>query len=150
MVLKHKDSRRVFLLIFLIFAFQKGSGQTYLEKPNVATSNLRRDFPNTKNGIFIFYDQLPFGLTAAQFQFAAQHYVGCQKITLDMVNGLRGFNNNFIVVNYRLAFGTYENIPSYLEGNDWINDWETVNPHTDWFITDPGSPNSGGRIRQSV
>ena|GEM_PF-6720631 len=115
MILRHKGFNVLFLFSFLILVSRIVFGQT-----SGSAFSIKRDFPNTKNGIFIFYDQLPFGLTSAQLQFAAQHYVGCQKITLDMVNGLRGFNNNFIVVNYRLAFGTYENIPSYLEGNDWL------------------------------
>lgn len=107
-----------------------------------------RSFPNTKDGIFIFYDQPPFQLTPAQQQFLANNYVGCQKIMVDLVNDVRGFNGNFIVLNYRLAFGTYDTIPGYLSGNDWINDWAVVDPHDDWFITDPASPNPGGRIRQ--
>jgi|GEM_PF-1772189 len=108
-----------------------------------------RAFPNTRDGIHIFYDQLPFNLTQAQLRFAAEHYVGCQKIPLDMVDAVRNYNDDFIVLNYRLAFGTYENMAHYIDGNDWVDDWNTVSPHTDWFITDPGSPLPGGRIRQN-
>lgn len=107
-----------------------------------------RLFPDTRHGIHIFYDQPPFNLTEAQRAFMAHHYVGCQKIPLDLVNGIRSYNDNFIVLNYRLAFGTYDDIAAYIVGNDWVNDWDAVDPHADWFITDPGSPNPGGRIIQ--
>jgi len=114
----------------------------------ISVQSQERQFPNTRHGIHIFYDQPPFNLTADQQDFLANNYVGCQKIPLDLVNDVREYNDDFMVLNYRLAFGTYDDIAAYLVGNDWINDWDTVNPHTDWFITDPGSPNPGGRIIQ--
>jgi hypothetical protein len=107
-----------------------------------------RPFPNTRDGIFVFYDQPPYQLTPQQQEFLANNYVGCQKIMLDLVNDIRSYNDDFIVLNYRLAFGTYDTIPGYLSGNDWVNDWAVVDPHDDWFITDFASPNPGGRIRQ--
>ncbi|MBN1423821.1 hypothetical protein JXA88_04625 [Candidatus Fermentibacteria bacterium] len=107
-----------------------------------------RQFPDTRHGIHIFYDQPPYSLTAEQRDFLANHYVGCQKIPLDLVNAIRAYNDDFMVLNYRLAFGTYENLAAYLVGNDWVNDWDVVDPHTDWFITDAASPNPGGRIMQ--
>ena len=123
----------------------------YLDIGAFAKSDSRtaRAFPNTKDGIHVFYDQLPFDLTEAQLRFAAEYYVGCQKIPLDRVDAIRQYNDQFIVVNYRLAFGTYEGMAHYIVGNDWIDDWDTVNAHADWFITDPGSPLPGGRIRQT-
>jgi hypothetical protein len=108
----------------------------------------QREFPNTRDGVHIFYDQPPFQLTPQQQEFLANNYAGCQKIMLDLVSDVRSYNDDFIVLNYRLSFGTYDTIPGYLSGNDWINDWADVDPHDDWFITDPGSPNPGGRIRQ--
>jgi hypothetical protein len=109
----------------------------------------RREFPDTRDGIFIFYDQLPGGLTQAQLKFVAEHYIGCQKIPLDVVNSIRNYNNDFIVINYRLAFGTYDAIPAYIVGNEWINDWDSVKIHDDWFVTDPQSSNPKNRIRQN-
>ncbi len=119
-----------------------------LAVPPGLSLGLTRVFPDTRHGIHIFYDQPQFNLTEAQREFLATHYVGCQKIPLDLVDGIRVYNPNFIVLNYRLSFGTYEEIPGYLVGNDWVNDWDVVDPHWDWFITDPGSPNPGGRIIQ--
>lgn len=108
-----------------------------------------REFPNTRDGIYIFYDQPAYDLTQDQLDFLANHYVGCQKIPLDMVKHIREYNNNFIVLNYRLSFGAYEDIAHYIVGNDWINDWDSVAVHPDWFIIDSGSINPGGRIKQS-
>lgn len=136
---------RIIPLIFLSFLLailSKESAAQILNKKD-------RQFPNTKNGIHIFYDQPPYQLSNAQLQFIASNYTGCQKIPLDLVNEIRSFNENFIVINYRLAFGTYDNIEAYLIGNDWINDWAAVNQHDDWFITDPGSPLPKDRIKQA-
>ncbi|MFH1194961.1 MAG: putative glycoside hydrolase [bacterium] len=108
----------------------------------------RREFPNTKNGIFIFYDQPPYHMTEAQLNFFANNFTGCQKIPLDLVNTIRSYNDNFIVINYRLAFGTYDNLDAYIVGNDWINDWGSVGTHDDWFVTDPASPYPNHRIKQ--
>src|SRR5262245_33657412 len=47
------------------------------------TSAARRPFPDTSRRIAIFADQLPGDMTAAQRQFAATHYAGSQKLTLD-------------------------------------------------------------------
>jgi hypothetical protein len=134
------------IVIIIVFHPFNNEATAFNAGPNILQA---RSFPNTRDGIYVFYDQLPFNLTEAQLQFAADHYVGCQKIPLNMVDALRQYNDQFIVLNYRLAFGTYEGMAHYLIGNDWINDWEAVNPHADWFITDPGSPLPDGRIRQT-
>jgi len=89
-----------------------------------AGSRQARPSPNTRDGIHIFYDQPPFNLTPAQQEFMATHYVGCQKTPIDLVDAIRGCDDDFIVLNYRLAFGTYDTIPGYLSGDQWINDWE--------------------------
>ncbi len=107
-----------------------------------------RSFPNTKNGIFIFYDQPPYTMTDPQIEFFARNYAGCQKIYGSLAAILHQRNPNFIVLNYRLAFGTYDTIPGYIVGDGFVNDWDSTSSHPDWFLTDPGSPNPGGRIRQ--
>jgi hypothetical protein len=109
----------------------------------------QRVFPNTRDGVHIFYDQLPYNLNSAQLRFAATHFVGCQKMTLDLVRALRSYNPAFIVLNYRLAFGTYDSIDAFVSGNEWINDWDSTGLHPDWFITDAGSPDPARRIRQT-
>jgi hypothetical protein len=108
----------------------------------------QRQFPNTRNGIHVFYDQLPYQLSEAQLRFAATHYAGCQKMTLNLVRSLRAYNPGFIVLNYRLAFGTYDSIAAFVRGNDWINDWDSTGTHADWFLTDPASPDPAHRVRQ--
>jgi hypothetical protein len=74
----------------------------------------QRLFPNTRDGIHVFYDQLPYNLNAAQLRFAATHFSGCQKMTLDLVRALRSHNPGFIVLNHHLAFGTHDNIEALL------------------------------------
>jgi hypothetical protein len=108
-----------------------------------------RAFPNTRDGVHVFYDQLPFNLTTQQLAWAATHFAGCQKVPRSMVDALRASNPNFLVLNYRLAFGTYDSIAGYLSGNDWINDWDSTGTHADWFITDPASPDPAHRVRQT-
>jgi hypothetical protein len=39
-----------------------------------------RFFPDTRDRVMVFTDQLPGGMTDAQYQFAATHYVGSQKL----------------------------------------------------------------------
>lgn len=44
-----------------------------------------RSFPDTTNGIFVLNDQLTtWSMSEAQFQFAATHYVGTQKVLREM------------------------------------------------------------------
>src|SRR4051794_29681925 len=57
-----------------------------------AASAGRRVFPDTSSRIGILTDQLPGGMTAAQIRFAATHYVGSQKLTLDLSRPLRAIN----------------------------------------------------------
>jgi hypothetical protein len=108
-----------------------------------------RHFPDTRDGVFLFYDQLPFSLTPAQTAVAATRFAGCQKVPLSLVQALRSYNAGFIVLNYRLAFGTYDSIAAYLSGNDWVNDWDSTRTHADWFITDPASADPAKRVRQT-
>ncbi|MDH7514778.1 MAG: putative glycoside hydrolase [Bacteroidota bacterium] len=109
----------------------------------------RRSFPDTREGIHVFYDQIPWNATDPQLAFAARHFTGCQKIPLRMVTALRRENPSFLVLGYRLAFGTYDTIPGYIVGDNLVNDWDSVRHHTDWFITSGNSTNPGGRVRQT-
>ena len=105
-----------------------------------------RSFPPTQDGIFVFYDQLPGWLSAAQWQFAANNYAGCQKMVLSDVHELRSYNPDFIVLHYQLALGQGE--WSFIDGNDWVQDWDdalpafrsyagagSVSDQNDWFVT---------------
>ena len=52
-----------------------------------------RSFPDTTDGIFVFNDQLAtWSMSEAQFQFAATHYVGTQKVLRDEARHLRQYN----------------------------------------------------------
>jgi len=115
--------------------------------PCIASS--QSTFPSTRNGIHIFYDQPPWVLTEHQIDFLVRHYVGCQKIPRTLVDRIKARRSDFLVLAYRLAFGTYDNsIAGYVSGNDWIKDWDFVSTRNDWFITDPSSTHTGGRVRQ--
>ncbi|OAG26995.1 hypothetical protein TH606_09205 [Thermodesulfatator autotrophicus] len=73
-------------------------------------------------------------MTEAQVRFAATHYVGSQKLTLDLVNRLRRYNPNFVVLHYHLAI--WQQQPKHqfiIDGKRWGNDWDFVNQHEDWF-----------------
>jgi len=65
-----------------------------------------RPFPDTSEGIYVFNDQLAgWSMTEEQYQFAATHYAGTQKMTLTDVHHLRQTNSDFIVLHYRLGIG---------------------------------------------
>lgn len=91
-----------------------------------------RQFPDTRSGIHLFSDQMQSGMTAAQYQFAASRYDGCQKMLRNDVGNLRLYNPGFIVLHYQLGCG---NGPAYfIDGNEWVSDWDTVNGHDEWFM----------------
>jgi len=103
-----------------------------------------RPFPDTTNGIHVFNDQLA-NMSEEQFQFAATHYVGTQKMTRADADHLRTYNPNFIILNYRLGMGLgYRGIESgctpsgdwlsIIDGNDWVQEWPgDGNVVEDWF-----------------
>jgi hypothetical protein len=106
-----------------------------------------REFPRTENGIYIFSDQFSSNLSEAQWQFAAQNYVGCQKMTLSSVRKLRSYNSNFIVLHYRLAHGAGNH--QIIKGNSWVYYWDDVNPHENWFVHMVRGDYSSGRVHNA-
>src|SRR6476646_5190263 len=62
-------------------------------------------FPPTTNGIHIFEDQLPTGLSNAMVQFVASHIDGTQKELLNQTQQSRAINPNFTVLHYQLGTG---------------------------------------------
>jgi len=102
------------------------------------------DFPDTTDGIHVFNDQLAtWEMSEAQFEFAATHYVGTQKIFASDVRRLRAHNPNFIILNYRLGPGlgyqhTGENCEpdgvwlEVIEGEKWVREYPE-NPQAEWF-----------------
>lgn len=110
----------------------------------------QRSFPNTKSAVYVFHDQLPGSLTDAQWQFAATHLTGCQKMIRNHVDKLRSYNSNFIILNYKLALGQSSvngngDSIRYIFGNNWVTNWWYVNQKTDWFLL---AQNSSSRLFQ--
>src|SRR3990172_1477698 len=65
-----------------------------------------RNFPDTTSSILVFSDQLnTSAMTEAQFQFAAAHYAGSQKLLPNATRRLRSYNPNYLMLHYRLGQG---------------------------------------------
>lgn len=124
-----QTSRRVYLPIVA----RSGGGQ--------------RSFPDTTGGIFVFNDQLATGsMSEAQFQFAATHYVGTQKVTRDQARRLRQYNPDFLVLHYRLGQALGHSTPSaacqpttdyfnIIDGDQWVQEWPGEAAAQDqWFF----------------
>lgn len=105
----------------------------------------RRPFPDTRDGVRVFYDQLPSWLTAEQWRFAATHFAGCQKAILSEVRTLRSYNPGFLVLYYQLGLG--QGAWHFVDGDEWVQDWDDSLPdfrsyasagpisgHADWFL----------------
>jgi hypothetical protein len=88
-------------------------------------------FPPTTNGIHVFEDQLPGGMSTAMVQFLATHTDGTQKQLLSATNQFRAINPNFTVLHYQLGTG---NSPyDYIINDQWASDWNYVNQQESWF-----------------
>lgn len=91
-----------------------------------------RLFPDTSAKILVFADQLPTQITEAQRRFIAAHYVGSQKQTRAWIRKVRQINPDYLLLHYQLAVGAGP--ASFLDGDSWINDFDQVAKHEDWFI----------------
>jgi hypothetical protein len=96
-----------------------------------------RPLPNTSDKIYVFADQLGNKLTAAQAKFAATHFVGSQKLTKNVSDQIRAYNQNFIVLQYRLAFGL-----AFVNNITGLNDWQLD-------TLEPGSGNDPRTTKES-
>ena len=122
-----------FLLIFLGFS--------------CANAQDKFGFPETTSRIAIIADQLPAHMTKAQIRFAATHYVGSQKLTLNITKRLRRYNPKFVVLHYHL--GIWQQQPAHqfiIDGKHWGNDWKFVNQHESWFWHNE----KGKRVRSRI
>ena len=114
----------------------------------------QRQFPTSWNHVQVFVDQLDGGLTTAQKKFAASHYAGTQKQTSNLIDAIRVYNPNFIMLQYRLGVRDSGGQVPFIHNDTWSSDWPTVNSHEDWFVHD--SQNNrvyqlyGGNIREYV
>ncbi len=112
---------------------------TTSEAPGVIHS-----FPDTMDGIHVFNDQLAaWEMSEAQFEFAATHYAGTQKVFASDVRRLRSHNPNFVVLNYRLGLGLgYQNTTGCEPNGVWTDEIEgekrmreyPANPPDEWFF----------------
>jgi hypothetical protein len=105
-----------------------------------------RQFPITTAGIFVFNDQLAtWNMSEAQFQFAASHYAGTQKIRRTDARHLRQYNPNFLVLHYRLGQALGHSLPSscaptasylqIIDGDQWIQEWPgDTHVQANWFF----------------
>lgn len=102
----------------------------------------RREFPSSLYGIQVFNDQLPESMSEGQVQFSAQNYAGCQKVPHSTAQRLRSYNNNFLILHYRLGLGLgYQNNGSwvhYIRGDDWVREWPD-SVEDQWFYQWSGS-----------
>lgn len=103
-------------------------------------------FPDTSDGIHVFNDQLAvWEMSEAQFEFAATHYAGTQKVFASDARRLRSINPNFVILNYRLGQGLGYRLTSddclpdgawieVIEGEKWLREYPE-NPADEWFYT---------------
>ena len=104
-----------------------------------------RPWPDTTNGIYVLNDQLAtWSMSEAQFEFAATHYVGTQKVTRDQARHLRQYNPNFLVLHYRLAQALGHSLPNacapttdylqIIDGDEWVQEWPgNATVQENWF-----------------
>jgi hypothetical protein len=104
-----------------------------------------RSFPDTTEAIHVFSDQLAvWEMSEAQFEFAARHYDGTQKVFASDARRLRAHNPNFVVLNYRLGLGLgYRSTSGDCEPNgEWTEVIEAekslreypADPPEEWFF----------------
>jgi hypothetical protein len=115
----------------------------------------RRPFPETSTRIAVLTDQLPGGMTDAQVRFAATHYVGTQKLTLNLSRPLRAINPQFLVLHYHLAmWQSAPNVTFITDGTQWANDYAAVNTHETWFWHNPENQrvtsNQDGKVLMNI
>jgi hypothetical protein len=128
---------------------EAASGQARTQPAGSSTNQGPSEWPLTTGGVHVFSDQLTSGMGDEWVQFSATHYMGAQKMTSTDINRLRGYNPNFILLNYRLGIGLgYRAIeggcqPSgdfltLIEGDDWVQEWPgDQNVQESWFYNWP-------------
>jgi Hypothetical glycosyl hydrolase family 15 len=123
-----------------------------LRLPMIQGGPFARVFPDSTDRILVFNDQLATsGMTEAQLQFAATHYVGTQKVLRDAARRLRQYNPNFLVLHYRLGQALGHSTPDQscrpttdylqiIDGNQWIQEWPgDASVQEGWFFHVGGS-----------
>jgi hypothetical protein len=90
-----------------------------------ADARFTRRLPDTTDRIHVFYDQLSNRLSDAQYAFAATRAAGTQKVTRSVSARIRATNPDFVVLQYRLAFGLSAE-HNIVDENLW--DRDTIEP----------------------
>lgn len=111
---------------------------------SAASAASGRSFPDTRERIVVFEDQLPTAMTEAQCRFAATHYAGSQKMPRAWTRRVRAINPRFLMLHYQLAVGTGP--APFMAGEKWISDFPEVSRHEDWFLHDA----QGRRLHQTA
>ncbi len=91
-----------------------------------------RVFPDTTQRIAVFTDQLPSRMSRQQLEFAATHYAGSQKLTLDITHALRADQSGLP----RAALSPGDVAVGgevHCRRQDWANDDKFVDTHESWF-----------------
>jgi Hypothetical glycosyl hydrolase family 15 len=94
-------------------------------------------WPDSTSTIAVLADQLTTGgdLTTGQEMFAATHFIGTQKLTLDQSMPLKAINPSFLVLHYHLCiWQSAPGVDFIINGTTWGNDYPTVTTHEDWFF----------------
>jgi hypothetical protein len=119
--------------------------------PTATITPTVRAWPDTTDGIHVFNDQLLPNLSDAQWQFAATHYAGVQKMTRPDADTLRSYNPDLLILHYRLGLGLgYRAIETgcqptgeflhIVEGGAWVQEWPGDGAvQEDWFAHWPES-----------
>ncbi|MBU6349689.1 MAG: hypothetical protein KGS73_06020 [Chloroflexi bacterium] len=119
--------------------------------PTATGTAVARTWPDTRDGIHVFNDQLLPTLSDAQWQFAATHYAGVQKMTRPDADTLRSYNPDLLILHYRLGLALgYRGIENgcqpvgeyvrVVEGAAWVQEWPGEDVvQEDWFAHWPES-----------
>src|SRR5512139_2858235 len=102
----------LFSVLWTVFAAwgQESNAGVVLTTPLAVTAaevpGIIHPFPDTAEGVHVFNDQLAaWEMSGAQFEFAAGHYAGIQKMFASDARRFRSHNPNFVILNYRLGLG---------------------------------------------
>jgi hypothetical protein len=114
---KHVSSRCLFLLIFLFL------------------TSYARNLPDATSKVLVFSDQINDNPGSPNFIFAANHYIGMQKIDKGKIDAYKLINPDFIAVQYHKAYGVDlgDNItnaysPYWNRDCDSLYAWQKRNP----------------------
>jgi len=115
--------------------------------PTLTPAIIARPFPDTRDTIRVFNDQLAMSaMTDAQVAFAATRYAGAQKLLRREARRLRVVNPGFLVLHYRLGQALGHSVPTadcrpsqgmiqIVRGDAWVQEWPGDDVVRDrWFF----------------